>query len=268
MKRSSEECPDNIRGCSIDCDDRREDADESSTEECTQNILTQLEHHYTVLAERSLAARPPRQIPDELWDEFTDGGRTIVLDWYDDASDSTYYAAWPVPHLSAMQHMVSQRTPGINYPSVDAYLYEYLDNLGGRDHFSSSSVVIMGSAVPWYEALALEYGAAQTLTIEYNRVHYGDVRMKAMQPADYWAMPPGVRPRFDIGMSISSFEHDGLGRYGDPVNPTGDLEAMAEMEAIISDGGACLCAACFARHALALDVPSDLAQGPDVGMSV
>ena len=40
-----------------------------------------------------------------------------------------------------------------------------------------------------------------------------------------------------LGMSISSFEHDGLGRYGDPVNAFGDFEAMTEMESIITEGG-------------------------------
>ena len=37
--------------------------------------------------------------------------------------------------------------------------------------------------------------------------------------------------KFDACVSISSYEHDGLGRYGDPLNPDGDLEeAMKELE--------------------------------------
>ena len=32
--------------------------------------------------------------------------------------------------------------------------------------------------------------------------------------------------RFDVALSISSFDHDGLGRYGDPLAPDGDLHAM------------------------------------------
>ncbi len=31
---------------------------------------------------------------------------------------------------------------------------------------------------------------------------------------------------FDMALSISSFDHDGLGRYGDPLDPVGDLKAM------------------------------------------
>jgi len=32
---------------------------------------------------------------------------------------------------------------------------------------------------------------------------------------------------FDVALSISGFDHDGLGRYGDPMRPDGDLAAMA-----------------------------------------
>jgi hypothetical protein len=40
--------------------------------------------------------------------------------------------------------------------------------------------------------------------------------------------PPQSPPpqRFDVALSISSFDHDGLGRYGDPLAPDGDLHAM------------------------------------------
>ena len=36
----------------------------------------------------------------------------------------------------------------------------------------------MGSAVPWYEAMMLELGAASTVTLEYNRVTYHHASMQ------------------------------------------------------------------------------------------
>jgi SAM-dependent methyltransferase len=38
-----------------------------------------------------------------------------------------------------------------------------------------------------------------------------------------FSVPPGG---FDVIISISSFDHSGLGRYGDPVDPEGDFQAM------------------------------------------
>jgi hypothetical protein len=42
---------------------------------------------------------------------------------------------------------------------------------------------------------------------------------------------------FDFAVSISSFEHDGLGKYGDPLDPDGDLKAMQKMKSVVRRGG-------------------------------
>ena len=42
---------------------------------------------------------------------------------------------------------------------------------------------------------------------------------------------------FDIALSLSSFDHDGLGRYGDPVDPDGDLKAMKTVKTILKSDG-------------------------------
>ena len=42
---------------------------------------------------------------------------------------------------------------------------------------------------------------------------------------------------FDFVLSISSVEHDGLGGYGDPINPDGDLKSMKEMKKFVRPGG-------------------------------
>ena len=42
---------------------------------------------------------------------------------------------------------------------------------------------------------------------------------------------------FDAGFSISSFEHDGQGIYGDPLDPDGDLKAMRKMKQRIKLNG-------------------------------
>jgi hypothetical protein len=43
--------------------------------------------------------------------------------------------------------------------------------------------------------------------------------------------------QFDCAFSISSFEHDGLGRYGDPLDPYGDLAAMIQAKRNVVYGG-------------------------------
>ena len=41
----------------------------------------------------------------------------------------------------------------------------------------------------------------------------------------------------DVALSISSFDHDGLGRYGDPLRPAGDLRAMSLAWRVLKPGG-------------------------------
>ena len=45
---------------------------------------------------------------------------------------------------------------------------------------------------------------------------------------------------FDLTVLYSGIEHDGLGRYGDPVNPDGDVSAMREMWLLTRPGGVLL----------------------------
>jgi len=42
---------------------------------------------------------------------------------------------------------------------------------------------------------------------------------------------------FDTVFTYSSLEHSGLGRYGDPITPFGDLEATAQVWCMVKPGG-------------------------------
>ena len=42
---------------------------------------------------------------------------------------------------------------------------------------------------------------------------------------------------YDFVFSYSSLEHDGLGRYGDVLNPIGDLQSMAKLISLVRPGG-------------------------------
>jgi len=42
---------------------------------------------------------------------------------------------------------------------------------------------------------------------------------------------------FDVVFSYSSLEHAGLGRYGDPLDPYGDMESVAQIWCAMRPGG-------------------------------
>ena len=111
---------------------------------------------------------------------------------------------------------------------TDVWMWEAIDKypIAGLD------VVNMGSLTPWYESNCLYFGARPT-TIDYNRIISRTNRIQTMTVSEW----ENNRPRFDIAWSISSFEHDGLGMYGDPLDPDGDLKAMQHMKDVVKPGG-------------------------------
>jgi hypothetical protein len=70
----------------------------------------------------------------------------------------------------------------------------------------------MGSISPIYENVCISFGTKTVTTIEYNKIIFLHPQMKTMTPDEYDKNPE----QYDTGISISSFEHDGLGRYGNP----------------------------------------------------
>lgn len=108
-----------------------------------------------------------------------------------------------------------------NYKSLNFDLYKCFD----KYPISGKRVAIIGSVAPWFEAVVIHYGGIPT-TIEYNKIETDDDRLTILTVDELKSQKVS---KFDAVLSISSYEHDGLGRYGDPINPTGDLESMQYM---------------------------------------
>ncbi len=96
-------------------------------------------------------------------------------------------------------------------------------------------------------------GAASVTTLEYHEIESRHPKVKAVMPKElskkfldvsernrytFFSFLTQTAPRvffyvqgtlekFDIMVSFSSLEHSGLGRYGDELNPWGDLITMA-----------------------------------------
>ena len=61
--------------------------------------------------------------------------------------------------------------------------------------------------------------------------------------------------RYDAVVTYSSVEHAGLGRYGDPLDPDGDVAAMAPLSFFLSSAPHALSASTAAVHATMPVVP-------------
>ncbi len=174
------------------------------------------------------APTPPREIPADLVAAFTlDGRIPIEHSWFDESRPSNYPLIYTDEEVDAYLDMIKRREWSI-YGMTDHWLWDSFE----KHPIRGKSVAVMGSLTPWYESSCLAFGGSPT-TIEYNKILVRTPRLKALTVDEFERAPA----QFDAAISISSFEHDGLGRYGDPLDPDGDLKAMRKMKQVVSPGG-------------------------------
>ena len=188
---------------------------------------------------------PPKKIPEALKDRYTVGNKIPVIDWYRDDSYSPnkplFYSKKVVDEYIAKAKKKQQCYYGI----TDTWLYQALRDFSIRKR----SVAIMGSVKPWYESVVIA-NRGIPYTIEYNKLETDDRRLHLMTVDEY----EKKGKKFDVVFSISSFEHDGLGRYGDRLDPDGDLKAMQKVKKMLKRKGVLYLSVPVGRDALVWNV--------------
>ena len=171
--------------------------------------------------------KPIDKIPEDMLNAYSMGGSIDIKYSYRDDStpesqdemDKNYtkeVCEDALQRISMGQHNY--------YGATDLYLYEAF-----KEHpIKNKNVCVMGSAHPWYEIMCIFFGAKSVAVIEYSK------RKSFHEKISYFQPHEKINFKFDACLSISSFEHDGLGRYGDPLNPNGDLEAMKKIKQILN----------------------------------
>ena len=172
---------------------------------------------------------PPKDISTTLLSKYTMNGDIEVKNLYfNDVGLSFLPRINTKRKINSFLRKIGRREED-HYQGTDRWLYKALE----KHSIKSTSCVVMGSGSAFYESVCLYFGAKSVTTIEYNKLIFLHPLMKTITPAEYDKAPK----QFDVGLSISSFEHDGLGRYGDPLNPEADLQAMQKMKKIIKKDG-------------------------------
>jgi SAM-dependent methyltransferase len=118
------------------------------------------------------------------------------------------------------------------YPHSVSQYYQVLRN---RSIVGDRALVI-GSISPWIESILLGKGAQEVHTLEYHQLTCDHPQITTHQNKN----EPSFPASFDLACSFSSIEHSGLGRYGDQIDPDGDLKAMEEIYDLLRPGGIAL----------------------------
>ncbi|XP_048778786.2 uncharacterized protein LOC125682334 [Ostrea edulis] len=172
---------------------------------------------------------PPKEIPKELWNDFTMNNKLPVSPYYFNQIYLGTKARSPVWSKEGIDQMVRQAARGAlggNYGASETNaLRDGMDHAPG---IKNGRVLVIGSENPWVEATVLEKGAREVVTLEYGRIESRHPKVKTMVPSEFSeSFLNGSLGLFDAVVTFSSVEHSGLGRYGDRLNPWGDIIAIA-----------------------------------------
>ncbi|CAI7880026.1 unnamed protein product [Closterium sp. NIES-53] len=177
---------------------------------------------------------PWEWIRKSVQQQFTLDGRVQVKSWFMDADAQDSGAkpfVWSNDDIEQQAAMARRRDAGFGSygPNVTGSFYSAFE----KYPVAKKSVLIIGSQWPWVEAICLGFDAQAITTVDFNRPVASHPRLRQLVVGEL----EGSSETWDAAVSFSSLEHDGLGRYGDPINPNGDLERMKKIKGLLKPGG-------------------------------
>lgn len=191
---------------------------------------------------------PVKNIPKVLLSEFTMNNRIPVYDYYfSDNNDVNiewshdlinkmlfYFTPEKIKNKKHLYYDIWKR--GEPYkehrkPGGPCKLYTLAFE---KYNIENKNIAIIGSTYPWLECIALNFKANSVTTVEYllKKVNYPKLKV-----ISYYKDFKNSNTKYDCILSFSSVEHSGLGRYGDILDPNGDLKVMDEIHNNLKDDG-------------------------------
>lgn len=168
-----------------------------------------------------------RDVDPSLRNRYTDQEKIQVVHWFIDesipASQIKMDQCYTHENIESLVQRAG-RGESHSYPGTDTWVHAAM-----KKYVNDKDVVVIGSTVPWYEAMALNYGCRSCTAVEFQRRTCTSQRqnLRYITVAEFDQETLEGR-QYDVVVSISSIEHDGLGRYGDPLDPDADIGDMAK----------------------------------------
>jgi hypothetical protein len=173
----------------------------------------------------------PYPPPDELLEFYTMGGEAPVK-----------LAKRYVNVYLGAKASINKWTPEVVEQAIEKATY----GVGGVQYLKGKlqelqignrkNVLVIGSERPWVEAILLSLGVPRVTTLEYGTIESTHPQITTLTPDQIrQKYATGKMLKFDAIVTHSSVEHSGLGRYGDALNPWGDLLAIARAWCLTTD---------------------------------
>lgn len=185
-------------------------------------------------------ASVPAKIPDELMKFYTlDGAipinyRRLWNNVY--LGGDAYSNVWTEEEINANMKLAANDSLRGSYDIVATSKLK--NRLKSDLNLKGKSILVIGSERPWVESICLLLGAANVTTLEYGQIISKHPQITTFTPDEFREKyKEKTLDLFDGVVTYSSIEHSGLGRYGDALNPWGDILAAARAWCVTKPGG-------------------------------
>jgi len=181
----------------------------------------------------------PKNIPDEYLSEYTLAGQVSVISNYYNQMYLTKTAqtpTWEQEMVNKWIALAEKNELAGNYGAGETI---HLKNaLMVANGVENGRVLVIGSENPWVEATVLAIGAREVVTLEYGKIISEHPSIQTVTPDEFkQQFNDGSLGLFDAIVTFSSVEHSGLGRYGDALNPWGDVLEIARVHCVCKPNG-------------------------------
>jgi len=190
---------------------------------------------------------PPRitQVPQEIAEMYTFDKRVPLKEFQfnKDAKwiENPEQPNWNIEDINRMMNAIQNGNLIGGYGIEVCNEMKYIMKEFMIENIEDKHVLVIGSILPWIEAILLHLGAKKVTTLEYGQVKNEHPKLNPITPEQLKKQVlDGNFPQFDAMVTFSSLEHSGLGRYGDSLNPWGDLITMAQAWCLLKPGARAL----------------------------
>ena len=189
----------------------------------------------------------PRAIPANLLSDFTLGGKIQTSDYYFNKKYLTKTAETAIWSKELVSNMITAASEGNLEGTYGISETNHLRSaLKRAPGVKGGRVLVIGSENPWVEACVLEAGAKSVVTLEYGTIHSEHSQISTLTPPEFQMQYiSGKLGTFNAIVTFSSVEHSGLGRYGDALNPWGDILEIARAHCVCESHGSLVLAVMY-----------------------
>lgn len=181
----------------------------------------------------------PEVIPDQLIQDYTLMGKVSVDQRYFNQQYHDKTAHTPVWSKELVDHWIALAVKDElegNYGLRETSHLKMM--LSKTRSVQNGRILVIGSENPWVEATLLAVGASSVVTLEYGKIVSDHPAISTLTPDEFRTLfLAGKLGEFDAVVTFSSVEHSGLGRYGDALNPWGDVLEVARAHCVSKQNG-------------------------------